>query len=550
MTKQEFEKLAEMLYPNAKDVAFYLKKYPPRKTAGAVTRVAPSPTGYLHIGQLYQSLIHRLYANKTGGIFYMRLEDTDTKREVQNAGEIAFNMLARFGLTPDEGYRGEHNEIGAYGPYKQSQRIEIYNAFAKQLVKDGRAFPCFCQMAENKEEILKKREEELSETNDLEVKDPCRNLTLKQIEANLKAGKPFALRLLSTGNVNKTHEFADAIKGKKALRENAKDDVLIKSNGIPVYAFAHVVDDTLMGTTMVIRGQEWYQSLPVHLELAQALNLKPFAYAHTPNICVLDANGNKRKISKRKDSFADVRFFLSQGYPTTAVIEYLLNLLNSDFEIWRKNNPTLPYTAFPFEIKKIGVTNPLFDFDKLNDISKTIISKYSAEQVFEEASAWAKEWNAQDYETICNNKAVLTQMFGIDRGGPRPRKDITKFDEITTLYNYVLPNFNPKFEFDFGQVNKQNLKEFLLDYAKNYAQLKDNQAWFENLKQLAEKHNFADNKIYKLNPAAYAGNVSDASKFVRLAITGKENSPELFSIMKILGVEECKTRLNNFLKTF
>ena len=548
MDAEQCKKLADLLYPNAKDTSFYFNKYKPRKTSGAVTRLGPSPTGFLHIGQLYQSIIHRLYASKTGGIFFLRLEDTDSKREVENAGEIAYDMLVRFGLKPDEGYRGEHNEIGDYGPYKQSERLEIYHAFAKELVKNGKAFPCFCAASQSKEEIIQNREEELEETGDLEIKDPCRNLTLSQIEANLKAKKPFALRLKSCGDSSKTHEFVDAIKGKKEIRENAKDDVLIKSNGVPVYAFAHVVDDTLMGTTMVIRGQEWYQSAPVHIELAKALNLKPFNYAHTPNICVLDEKGNKRKISKRKDTFADVRFFLKQGYPTTAVIEYLLNLLNSDFENWRKQNPTLPYTEFPFEIGKIGVTNPLFDFLKLNDISKTIISKYNAEEVYNSALTWAKEWNEKDYEIIAKNKDVLTKMFRIDRGGERPRKDITKFDEITSLYDYVLPNFNPTFTFELGNVNKQNLIDFLTDYAQTYTTQADNSAWFENLKQIAQNHNFADNKTFKLNPTIYAGNISDASKFVRLAITGKENSPELFSIMNILGITECKKRINNFIK--
>ncbi len=549
MTSKQNEILADMLYPNALDTSFYLKKYKSRKTSGEVTRIAPSPTGFLHIGQLYQAVIHRLLANKTDGIFYCRLEDTDNKREVAKAGEIAYDMLVRFGLKPDEGYCGAKKETGEYGPYVQSKRLEIYQSFAHELVKRGHAFPCFCASSENKEEILQKREEELEESGDLEVKDPCRNLSLKEIEANLKAGKKFALRLKSSGDANKTHEFVDQIKGKKDLRENAKDDVLIKSNGIPVYSFAHIVDDTLMGTTTVIRGQEWFQSLPVHIELAQAFGFKPFKYAHTPNICVLDEQtGNKRKISKRKDAFADVRFFLRSGYPINAVIEYLLNLLNSDFEIWRKQNPTLPYTDFPFDIKKIGVTNPMFDFLKLNDISKTIISKYTANEVYSTALEWAKEWNEKDYKTIAENKDVLTQIFAIDRGGDRPRKDITKFDEITSLYDYVLPNFKPKFNFELGNVQKQNLVEFLLDYAKNYTYQPDNSAWFENLKQVASLHNFADNKTYKQNPSSYAGNVSDASKFVRLAITGKENSPELYSIMKILGETECKKRLNNLIK--
>lgn len=545
MTEKEYLELAELLYPNTLDTAFYFDKYKPRNVQGEVTRIAPSPTGYLHIGQLYQAVVHRSLADATNGIFFCRLEDTDGKREVKNAGQIAYDMLCRFGLKPDEGYCGDNNpEIGEYGPYVQSKRVEIYRAFAHELVKNGRAFPCFCEMASGKEEILKRREEELENSDDLEVKDPCRDLTLNEIREKLSQGKPFALRLKSNGDAEKTYKFVDAIKGEKEVRENTKDDVLIKSNGIPVYAFAHVVDDMLMGTTTVIRGQEWYQSLPVHIELSKAFGYIPFKYAHTPNICVLDENGNKRKISKRKDEFADVRHFLKKGYPTNAVVEYLLNLLNSDFENWRKNNPDLHYSAFPFAVKKIGVTNPMFDFAKLNDISKTIISKYTAEKVYEELLAWAKEWNCEDVKIIEENKDVLIKVFSIDRGTPRPRKDITYMSEVLELYNYVLPNFKAEFNFELGAVNKENLINFLSTYAQEYAESVDNSNWFEDLKVKSLKYGFVDNKTYKANPSDFAGSISDTSKFVRIAITGRENSPELFSIMKILGEQECKNRIN------
>lgn len=547
MTEKEYIELANLLYPDTQDISFYLNKYPNRNVSGEVTRLGPSPTGYLHIGQVYQSIVHRMLANETKGIFYLRLEDTDSKREVDFAGEIAYDMLTRLGLTPDEGYRGANPEIGDYGPYKQSNRIEIYHAFAHELVKRGRAFPCFCKDSENLEEIKRKREEELSENENLIDHDPCRNLTLDEIKNNLKQGKKFALRLLSVGDSNKTHEFVDAIKGKKELRENARDDVLIKSNGVPVYAFAHIVDDTLMHTSIIVRGQEWYQSLPVHIELSHAFGFTPFKYAHTPNICVLDENGNKRKISKRKDSFADVRFFLNKGYPINAIIEYLLTLLNSDFEMWRKNNPDLPYTKFPFSLKKIGVTNPLFDFMKLDNISKTIISHYSAEEVYNNAITWAREWNKDDLKVLEENKDVLIKVLSIDRGGDRPRKDITYFSEILSLYNYILPNFKLS-DIDVGNIDKQIAKNFIKKYSEQYVQLSDNAEWFENLKQVAFSFNFVDNKTYKQNPEMYAGNITDASKLVRLAITGRTDSPNLFEIMKILGTTECKNRLNNFIE--
>ena len=545
MTEKEYIELANLLYPDTQDISFYLNKYPNRNVSGEVTRLGPSPTGYLHIGQVYQSIVHRMLANETNGIFYLRLEDTDSKREVDYAGEIAYDMLTRLGLTPDEGYAGANPEIGDYGPYKQSNRIEIYHAFAHELVKRGRAFPCFCKDSENLDEIKRKREEELSENENLIDHDPCRNLTIDEIKENLKQGKKFALRLLSVGDSNKTHEFVDAIKGKKELRENARDDVLIKSNGVPVYAFAHIVDDTLMHTSIIVRGQEWYQSLPVHIELSRAFGFAPFKYAHTPNICVLDENGNKRKISKRKDSFADVRFFLNKGYPINAIIEYLLTLLNSDFEMWRKNNPDLPYTKFPFSLKKIGVTNPLFDFMKLDNISKTIISHYSAEEVYNNAITWAREWNKDDLKVLEENKDVLIKVLSIDRGGDRPRKDITYFSEILSLYNYILPNFKLS-DIDVGNIDKQIAKNFIKKYSEQYVQLSDNAEWFENLKQVAFLFNFVDNKTYKQNPEMYAGNITDASKLVRLAITGRTDSPNLFEIMKILGTTECKNRLNLF----
>lgn len=547
MLDYEYNELAEILYPNSKPIDFYLNKYPDRKVEGEVTRIAPSPTGYLHIGQLYQALVHRMLANKTNGIFYARLEDTDNKREVDKAGEIAYEMLCRFGLKPDEGYRGDASEIGDYGPYKQSDRLDIYHSFAHELIKRGRAFPCFCRASENKEEIIEKREAELSENSDISEKDPCRDLTLDEIKEKLDNGQPFALRLRSVGDSKKEHEVIDAIKGKKLVRENEKDDVLIKSNGIPVYSFAHVVDDTLMRTTTVIRGQEWYQSLPVHLELSKAFGFKPFKYAHTPNICVLDENGNKRKISKRKDTFADVRFFLKKGYPIEAVIEYLLNLLNSDFEIWRKNNPDLHYTEFPFDIKKIGVTNPLFDFMKLNDISKTIISRYSALDVYNFAINWARDWDKNAEVELVKNRDNLLKVFSIDRGNTRPRKDITYFSEILALYDYVLPNFKGEFDIDLGNVNKNDLIAFLNEYVDKYDLGVDNTEWFEKVKLIAFNHNFTDNKTYKLEPTKYSGNISDATKYLRLAITGKENSPELFSIMNIVGKDECIARIKNLI---
>ncbi len=548
MTEKEYIELADLLYPDVQDISFYMEKYPARQVKGEVTRVAPSPTGYLHIGTVFQCLVDRMLAGEDG-VFYLRLEDTDTKREIKEAGQILYDMMSKFELRPDEGYCGDNSaEIGNYGPYRQTNRLPIYYAFAHELVKRGRAFPCFCEMTHSKDEVLQKREEELENSNDIAVKDPCRDLHLEEIKAKLQEGKTYALRLRSNGDGSRTREFADEILGKKELRENAKDDILIKSNGIPVYAFAHIVDDTLMHTTVVVRGQDWYQSLPVHIELSEAFGFKPFRYAHTPNICVLNEVGNKRKISKRKDTFADVRTFLKMGYPIRAVLEYLMNILNSDFEIWRKNNPELDMYEFPFKANKIGVTNPLFDFDKLNDISKTMISRFTAKKVYEDTLAWAREWKEDSVKVLEDNKDILISALSIDRGGERPRKDITTFSEVLDLYNYVLPDFEPKFNFDLGKVKKENLIGFLYNYISGYKVEEDNRAWFECVKIKALRFDFVDNKLYKAEPNFHAGNVSDASKFIRLAITGRENSPELYSIMKIIGEDEVKKRINKIIE--
>ena len=548
----DFNKLSELLYPNVEhDMQYYLDKYPKRNLpdGAEVTRLGPSPTGYLHIGHLYSAMISRITATNTNGVFYLRLEDTDQKRYIPGAGDVAYNMLCYYGVEPDEGYRGdEQDQKGNYGDYVQSHRTEIYQAFAKELVKRGRAFPCFCGANDSKDDILERREKELEASETITEHDEhCRNLSFEEIEANIKAGKPWALKLLSCGDPEKQHDFVDLIKGKRVIRENAKDIVLVKSNGIPPYALAHVVDDTLMGTTIVVRGEEWYPSVSAHIETFLALGLKPPKYAHTPVISKLDETGNKRKLSKRKDPEADVRFYIETGYPVQSVKEYVLNLLNSDFEQWRNNNPLAPMENFDFSIKKIGSNNPMFDFDKLNNISKNIISRWPADKVYNELLAWALVYDKAYANLLQNNKSVMLKMLSIDRGGDRPRKDIYAWSMVKELYNYVFESFDaPAVD---ERINKQSAKEFLTDYAEKYDYLLDKQAWFEQIKQIALAHNFADNKEYKANPSAYAGSIADACNLVRLAVTGKTATPDLCSIMQLLGREKVQIRLQNLIKT-
>ena len=546
----DYKKLANLLYPNTdKNISYYLKNAKKRNlNKGAeVTRIAPSPTGFLHVGTVYGALIDYFVAKNSGGVYYMRLEDTDNKREVQDAGEIAYSMLSYYNVKPDEGYRGNQPEIGNFGPYVQSKRIPIYNAFAKHLVECGRAFPCFCEKSETKQDILDRREEQLEQSDDIEAKDPCRNMTYEEIEKRIKNGEKFALRLLSNGNPEKTFEFEDLIKGKRVLRENAKDIVLIKSNGIPVYSMAHLVDDTLMGTTIVVRGEEWYPSLPAHLELFDACSLPRLKYAHTPVICKTDADGNKRKLSKRKDPEADARYFIEKGYPKVTVIEYLLNLLNSDFEIWRNNNPLVDYHNFDFKLSKIGSNNPMFDFDKLDNVSKNIISYYPAQKVYDEALNWAKEYDKEWATVLETNKDKALALFGVERGTERPRKDIIRFDMVKDLYSYMfnetlfkqsLLGFNPA-------LDKKVVKNFLLAYKNSYNLSGENADWFTGVKETAGKCGFCtDNKEYKANPNAYNGNTATACGILRVALTGREQTPDLFSLLKILGKKEIDSRLD------
>ena len=542
------QKLANLLYPNAKPVEYWLEKYPPRelKRGAEVTRLAPSPTGYLHTGHAYSALINKLTAEKSGGIFYLRLEDTDQKRLIEHAGDIAYNMLVSYNLSPNEGYRGDElAQIGDYGDYVQSKRLNIYQSFAKFLVEKGRAFPCFCKKSEGIEDVEERRQKQLEESGEILEHDPCRNLSLEEIEEKLDAGEEFALKLKSKGDPEKTFKFTDLIKGEREIRENAKDIVLMKSNGIPPYAFAHAVDDSLMHTTIVVRGEEWYPSLSAHIELFKALGFKPPKYAHTPVICKLDENGNKRKLSKRKDPEADVRYFIVEGYPKVAVIEYLLNLLNSDFEPWRAANPTLSYKEFPFSIEKIGSNNPMFDFVKLADVSKNYISHLTADEVYSMLVEWAKSFDVDFCKTLTENADFSKAVLNIDRDVPKPRKDISKWSEVKSYYDYMFYGIKT---YELDGLDKKKFKEIIAAYKDIYSEEDDKETWFNKIKAMAESLGYAtNNKDYKLNPDAYKGNVADVCTYIRLALTGRKNSPDIYSIARVLGAREVNRRFEKVL---
>lgn len=545
----DYNKLAELLYPNVdKNINKYFQKYPSRNLLknAVVTRFAPSPTGYLHVGGLFQCVTHQMLTKTPTSVFYLRLEDTDQKREIDNAGDLLYETLLKFEIEPTEGYRGNLGDRGIYGPYVQSERLEIYKTFAKYLVARGRAYPCFCSKCEDKEEIVAKREQEIEENNNTIDHDPCRKLSLEEVEENIAMGRPFALRLLSLGNPDNVMEFTDTIKGKRKIRENGKDIVLIKNNGIPVYAFAHVVDDTLMGTTVIVRGEDWFQSVASHVELFRAFGFDEIPYLHTPNICKSE-DGKKRKLSKRKDPEADCRYFLEDGYPVDAVKEYLLNLLNSDFEDWRRNNPTLPYIEFPFAVEKINTGNPMFDMVKLNDVSKDYISRLTARQVYNQLLAWAKVYDNDFAKILEKNPDYTIEVLNIDRENVKPRKDIFKWSMVREYYNYMFENYS-KLKIDFKSlINLDNelLYKILHTYVVLFEENLTKEEWFDRMKKLAEKHGFClDNKEFKANPTAYNGNLASFCNLIRYAFTGKTNTPDLYSICMVLGKKELFNRLD------
>ncbi len=547
----DYQKLAELLYKNTHTTPeYYYAQFPERKLApGAeVTRIAPSPTGFFHTGSLFGAMIDKFVADKSNGVFYLRIEDTDQKRKIAGAADIAYNMLCKFNTKPQEGFMGESKpQTGDYGSYTQSERLDIYNAFAKRLIELGRAFPCFCKQSEGKEDIKERREKQLQETGEIVDHDPCRNLDIADIELNLKMGKPWALKLLSTGDPDATYEVVDLIKGKREIHENCKDVVLMKSNGIPPYGLAHVVDDTLMHTTTVIRGEEWWPSLNVHIEIFNALGLKPPKYAHHPVVCKLDNNtGNKRKLSKRYDPEADTRFFILEGYPTTALNEYLLNLINSDFENWRKANPTLHYTEFPFSLKKISSSNPMFDMVKINDISKNIISTIPAKELLRNIVDWANEYDTDFAKVLLTHQDFAEKLLSIDRENDRPRKDIAHYSEVKDLFSYMFNEYyNKETSLVFDEkFKKADIIKLLTTYQKQYNENDTKQEWFDRLKACASECGFVDMKTYKANPEAYTGNIADASNIVRVAITGRTNTPDLYEIMKLLGKTEVDSRLD------
>lgn len=539
-------KLAELLFPDVTLLPEDMeKRYPERqlKEGARVTRLAPSPTGFLHFGNLFTGTVAYRTAKVTDGVFFVRVEDTDQKRKVEGAVEVMLGGLEAFGVVADEGVVGEDIEKGDYGPYYQSQRKEIYHVFAKSLVKQDLAYPCFCS-AEELDEIRAAQENESVKGYWGEYAR-CRKLSYEEIEANIKAGKPWTLRLKSPGDLEKKCFFDDMIKGKIEMPENVQDVVLLKSDGIPTYHFAHAVDDHLMRTTHVVRGDEWISSCPIHLQLFRVLGFKAPKFAHVAPI-MKEEDGNKRKLSKRKDPEAAVTYYIEKGYPKESVNEYILTLANSNFEDWRKANPREDQDKFPFNLKKMSISGALFDMVKFNDVSKNVISLMSAKQVYDYTADWAKQYDKDFYELITRDENYSVNILNIDRDTPKPRKDIAAFSEIKDYVSYFFDEIYEKNYEMPENITKDMAKEILEAYLKEYNPADDKQQWFDRIKALCEPLGYTPNvKEYKKNPEAFKGHVGDVSTVIRLAVTGRKNTPDLYAIMSLLGEEKVKERLTD-----
>ena len=520
--------------------ALYPKRNLPE--GAQVTRIGPSPTGFMHLGGIYMGLICSRFADQTNGIYFLRIEDTDKKREVEGAQKIIIDALDDYGLTPDEG-----PGHGEYGPYIQSERKDIYASYVKHLLEKGDAYVCFS----TEDEIKKAGEEQES----LNLKRGCygkwatwRDVSVEKVIAELEKGTPYIIRLRSKGNSEKTFIHHDLLKGNITLPENDLDTVLLRGDGLPTYHFAHVVDDHLMRTTHVLRGDEWLSSVPAHYELFKTLGFDLPLYGHISPINKLD-NGNKRKLSKRKDPEANILFFKEKGFLVQAAIEYLLNLANSDFEDWRKENPDKDYKEFTLTMKRLANSNgPLFNEVKLRDIAKEKNAKLNNIQIFENVSTWAKDYNKYFYDLLNTQKDYWLKIFNIERSGENVRKDIAVWSEVYDLYDFF---DNDKFiKPDFKNLktifSQDEIKEILTEYSSIYNENDDKQTWLNNLKSMCVKFGLApDIKTYKADKEAFKGHVGELTQVIRFAVTSKTQSPDLYEVMGVLGGEVVRSRLNN-----
>ncbi len=536
------EKLAQLLFPNTLETSETLEKRFPNRTlceGARVTRMAPSPTGFMHLGNLYGAIADERLAHQSEGVFYLRIEDTDQKREVEGGVDTILSVFKEYELPFDEG-ACEEGERGNYGPYYQRQRKELYHVFVKELVMQGKAYPCFLTEAD----LASMREEQVEQKLDFGCYGSYarfRDCPYEEVERRIQNGESYVVRYRSEGKAENRIKVGDVIRGLLELPENIQDVVLLKRDGIPTYHFAHVVDDHLMRTNLVVRGEEWLATLPIHVQLFAALGWKAPKYLHTAHLMKQDGE-SKRKLSKRKDPELALGFYSEMGYPTTAVKEYLMTLLNSNFEDWRLANQEASINDFAFSVKKMSVSGALFDIQKLDDVSKTVISRMDAQTVFPLLVDWCRRYDPDFAALLSRDEAYTQRILAVGRTGPKRRKDLTMWREAKEYLSFYFDELFVPCHTISNSLTIEKAHEILAGY--HYHPEDDSSAWFERLKELAASIGFAANmKDYKKNPEAYAGHVGDVSMLLRLAVTGREQSPDLCDVMQILGAERVEQRL-------
>ena len=539
----DFHALAQLLFPDVTMTCEQLEaKYPPRNVpeGAVITRMAPSPTGFVHLGNLVQGLTSERMAHQSGGVLFLRVEDTDAKREIPGAVEVLIESLKHYGIHFDEGATID-GDNGSYGPYRQRQRASIYHVYAKKLVEEGKAYPCFC----TEEELAAMREKQEASKENTGYYGPYaiwRDRPMEDIRAQLAAGQPWVLRFRSTGDISHQFKYNDLVKGELTVTENDVDQVLLKSDGIPTYHFAHAVDDHLMRTTHVVRGDEWLPSLPFHIQLFQALGFKLPKYVHIGPLMKMDGN-SKRKLSKRKDPELALTYYKSEGFPVQAVYEYIMTLLNSNYEDWRRANPTAPATDFKFSPKKLNPAGNLFDYAKLCDVSKNEIAKMDAQQVFTLLVEWAREFDPDFAQKLTADPDFAVRILAIGRGGKKPRKDMATWADAKPYMGFFYDEYLEAPVFD-EKFDKAVIRSALEKFLERFNFQDDATVWFDKVKEITQELGFTtDMKAYKQNPDAFPGTVADVSTFLRLAVTGKTNSPDLYTVMQILGKDVTVSRI-------
>ena len=541
----DYQALAQLLFPHVTETPEDVDaRFPARELpeGAIVSRMAPSPTGFVHLGNLVQGTISERMSHQSGGVLFLRVEDTDAKREVPGAVEVLIDTLKHYGIAFDEGATHD-GDNGIYGPYRQRQRAAIYHVFAKKLVSEGQAYPCFC----TEEELTAMRETQEANKENFGYYGKYatwRDRSIEDVKAQIDAGNPWVLRFRSTGSIENQFKFDDLVKGKLTITENDIDHVLLKSDGIPTYHFAHAVDDHLMHTTHVVRGDEWMATLPFHIQLFKALGFKLPKYVHIGPLMKMDGT-SKRKLSKRKDPELALTYYKAEGFPIAAVREYIMTILNSNFEDWRRANPDANIDDFKFSPKKLNPAGSLFDYAKLVDVSKNVISRMDAKEVCTLLTAWAEEFDADFGSKLAADPEFATKILAIGRGGKKPRKDLATWKDAKDYMGFFYDEYLRKPEFD-QKFSKETVVTALEKFLAVYDFADDSAVWFEKVKAITEEMGFtSDMKAYKADPTAFPGTVADISTFIRQAVTGKTNSPDLYTVMQILGYDRTVQRIRD-----